>query len=124
MSINVTLNVSDSAQTGYTATPASNGSTYYYKYTGGSDGNGNVTEKVGSPQDIVVLMDTTGYKINDVSFANDPNDQLTWSRDSDTQITIADADTVVESNAYYKIVAANAAGTITFDCDPRITNDP
>ena len=124
MSINVTLNVSSSQQPGYTATPASNGTNFYYRYTGGTDGNGNVTEKVGSPQDIVVIMDTSGFKISDVSIGNDPNNQLTWSRDSEMQIRIADADTVAESNAYYKIVAANSAGTLTFDCDPRVTNDP
>ena len=123
MSINVNLAVSNTAQSGYASTTGSDNNTYYYKYTGGSDGSGSITETLGSPQDILVSLDTSGYKITGVSFSNDPEEQLSYSNLTDSQVTINDADTIAEANAYYSITVGNSAGTVTFPCDPRITNE-
>lgn len=122
MTKNVNLAVSNSAQTGYTSTAGSNGNTYYFAYTGGDDGHGNITETVGSPEDISVVLDTSGYSIDTVGFSNDPNNQLGWSRISDTSVTITDADTIAESDAHYGITAKLTSTGETFVCDPRVTN--
>ena len=123
MSINVNLAVSNSAQSGYNSTTGSDNNTYYYKYTGGTDGSGNITETVGSPQDIQVSLGTPGYKIMGVSFSDDPQEQLSYSNLSDSQVTINDADTIAEANAYYSITVGNSAGTVSFPCDPRVSNE-
>ncbi len=121
MSISVGLYCSNTNQTGYTSTTGSSGNTYYYKYDGGSDGSGNVTETVGTPQDIVVTMKTAGYDINAVTISGDDDDQLSSTVDSTTQATITDADTVAETGASYCIQAKAGSGE-TFNCDPRVTN--
>ena len=125
MTINVELYNSTTAETGYSSATGSDGNTYYYKYTGGSDGAGNVMETVGNGQDILVTLQTTGYTVYTASTSNDPESQLGVSvNPGSTTVTIGDRATAAESNAEYTVTVQTTinGGNVTIPCDPRVTN--
>ena len=122
----VTLDVRDFAATsgdGYKNTVASNGATYSYKYSGGTDSNGGVEVVTGTGTltlTVTVNADPR-YVIGNVAFANDVGD-LSWARISGYIAVITDTD-LDNENAYYSVlIVDNGAGSCTLPCDPPIIN--
>lgn len=109
---------------GYTDTTASNNAVYSYKYTGGDNDHGNISETVGQgAASIEVDLDGgSNYQITDVTFTNDSQNQLSWhaGTDADNAVVI-DANTQVEDASYCTTVRDTSANC-TFQCDPMIDN--
>jgi hypothetical protein len=122
----VTLDIRNSAQTepGWINVAASNGSIYGYRYGGGSDGTGNVTEQGRGNADITInlIADASYYKMEDVAFSNDPENQLSRKSIQDLQVVVNDKNDKVESNAYYSITVKDKVANCTLVCDPRVSN--
>jgi hypothetical protein len=128
-SISVGLDVrnwASSGSDGYTSTTATNNAVYSYKYSGGSDGNGNVNDTVGSGALTinVGLASDSRYTIHGVNIVDDVENQLTQSPGANsTSWVVMDADSQTGS-AYYQVVVSDNSANCTFLCDPRVTNVP
>jgi hypothetical protein len=109
---------------GYTNTTASNNAVYSYKYTGGDDDHGDISETVGSGAATIDVNLNGGsrYQISDISFNGASPGQLSWSGGGDSA-AIIDANTAVE-NATYCTKVTDSTGNCYFNCDPMIGNDP
>lgn len=128
----VTLNISRTAQTGYTlATDIKPHTerTYYYQYTGGntSNNNGDVETNTGTPIDFTVSLGTpaSSYEIKKVNFiGNANNDGSANVASSKQSATINDrAQHKGEITYCLKIEdIGDPNGRCTFDCDPKIIN--
>jgi len=122
----VTLDIRNSAQTepGWTNVVATNGVTYGYRYAGGSDGSGNVTEQGRGTVNITVdlIADSNYYKMQEIAFSDDPGDQLSKKSLDDLKVVIRDKNDKVESSAYYSITVKDKQAGCTLVCDPRISN--
>jgi hypothetical protein len=108
---------------GYTNTTASNNAVYSYKYTGGDNGHGNISETIGLGS-ATIDVDIAGgpnYRISEITFANDTNHQLSWSGGGGSAAVI-DANTQVE-NASYCTAVTDTSANCTFNCDPMISNE-
>ncbi len=116
-------NVSSGGADGYTDVTASNGKTYSYKYSGGEGKGGDVTFHVGTPATVVVqLHSDPRYTINDVTFKDDTNSQLSYPNpDAGKTATIQDKNTVAQQ-AQYKVVVKDSTANATVPCDPMIIN--
>lgn len=115
-----------STDPGWVSVKASNGADYSFKYAGGSDGNGNIDETSRGQADITVsLVCDARYRIHDVHLKDDPKNQLSKQQVADRSAVVRDKNDKVESNAYYSIVVKDTGNSdCTFDCDPKISNDP
>ena len=123
---NATLDVRNfpsNGSDGYTNTTASNNAVYSYKYSGGTDNAGGMQTKVGNGVATLNLsLDSDNrYSIDNVSFKDDPQNQLAWRGNAPTTGVITDANTAVET-AHYKVKVADATASCTFDCDPMVDN--
>ena len=101
----VSLDVSNVATSGYTPTTASNGSTYYYKFTGGntSANNGDVDVSTGQGQAAitVTLNSDARYSITGISF-NPTTSQLSWRAGGNAKTAvITDTATTVGTYKYH-----------------------
>lgn len=127
--INVNLDVRNEgagSAPGYTSTTASDGSTYYFKYTGGSDGNGGVEESAsaGSGTITVQIGGDPRYTVSEVKFGGDIENQLSWAYGANTTVAvITDADTS-SGDGTYSVIGHDSAANCTFRCDPPIKNNP
>ena len=128
-SLNVGLDVRNFAASGgdgYTTTPASNGALYSYKYSGGTDGNGNAND---AGEGILTITVTVGtdprYTINGVTFSGDIENQLSAPTPAAgaTSVVITDSDAATGSG-YYAVTVNDTSAVCTLVCDPRITNTP
>jgi len=117
-------NFSSGGDDGYTDVRASNGTTYSYKYSGGSGKGGDVTFHVGTPATVVVhVQSDPRYTIDNVSFTGDVNHQLSYPNPSaGTTATIQDTNTVAQQ-AEYKVVIKDSTANATVPCDPKIINN-
>ena len=117
-------NSSSGGADGYIDTTASNGAVYSYKYSGGS-GNGGNAEFPGRGRVTVVvqLRSDARYTIANVSFAADPNNQLSWvsNPNAPTTATIQNLNSVVQA-AYYNVTVRDSTANCTIACDPMIIN--
>jgi hypothetical protein len=132
MNIDVFLDVRNSSSGGndrWVDVLASNGRTYSYRYTGGSDGQGNVTANVGGGSvtiTVSIVATDARYKITGVPL-NDPavgsgHAQLAKSiAGSGRTATITDVATE-RDDASYCITVTDMSASCTIACDPRITN--
>ncbi len=111
---------------GYTNTTASNNAVYCYMYTGGTDGHGGIEETADAGVGIItVTVGTDGrYKISDITFTGDIQNQLTRlvTLNSNTA-TITDSDTST-GDGYYSVIVSDTTANCTFACDPPIKNKP
>lgn len=127
--VNVDLDIRNSASSGadgYTNTTTSNGSTYCYKYSGGTDGNGGVEESAnaGSGTITVQIGGDPRYSISNVTFSGDIESQLSWAQGANNTIAvITDTDTS-SGSGYYSVLGHDSTADCTFPCDPIITNRP
>jgi hypothetical protein len=125
---NVNLDVRNAATgpaPGYSQVTASNNTVYYYKYTGGSDGNGNLTVKVGTGQAAITV--TVGsdprYSITNITF-NPTTTHFTWHGGGHAAVAvIVDPASIVEE-AKYTCIVTDSTANCTIPCDPVIRNVP
>lgn len=121
----VSLDVSNVATSGYTPTTASNGSTYYYKFTGGntSANNGDVDVSVGGGQAAITvsLNSDSRYTINSISF-NPTSDQLRSQGNAPTSRVIIDT-AVAVGTFKYTVTVNDSTANCTIPCDPNIINN-
>ncbi len=134
MTVNVQLSVSETSKPGYIPAKAEKGGSLYYKYTGGTDVKGDVTEHAGKPQGIVVRLEKNdNYGIWSIKFSKDREHQLSVKGQlSDLGVgvtplwakgTIIDKDTAKEAGAHFSVVVENRDNGQMFDCDPGVSND-
>ena len=122
----VTLDVRDFAATsgdGYTNTIASNGATYSYKYSGGTDGNGgvDVVTGTGTMTITVTIVADPRYLVSSVSFNNDLGD-LSWALGASAYIAVITDTDLDNENAYYSVFVSVHTAGCTMPCDPPIRN--
>ena len=126
---NVGLDVRNSPSSGndgYTSTTASNNAVYCYEYSGGTDGQGGVEETLseGAGTITVSVGGDPRYKITDVTFTGDIQNQLSRvvSPNGYTAV-ITDTDTST-GDGYYSVIIIDTTANFTFACDPTIKNKP
>jgi hypothetical protein len=122
----VTLDVRDFAATsgdGYTNTVASNGATYSYKYSGGTDGNGGVevVTGTGTLTITVTISADPRYLVSSVSFNNDLGD-LSWAFGASAYVAVITDTDLDNENAYYSVIVSDHTAGCTMPCDPPIIN--
>jgi hypothetical protein len=109
---------------GYTETTATNSTKYYYKYSGGTEGDGNVKVKKDKAAEITVTVGNDArYSVSGVSVTNDSKHDITTDF-SGVTATINDDAKDVESGMEYTITVYDSTAKTKFDCDPRIDNVP
>ena len=127
--INVSLDCRNWAPTqgdGYTLSTSSISTSYGYKFSGGSDGNGNVTEYTddGSGQGTITV--TSGgdprYIINNVQFIGDNHTDMSWTHGAASNIAIITDSNVDNENVYYNVTVQDTTANCLFICDPDINN--
>ncbi|MEO6104544.1 MAG: hypothetical protein ABIP44_13040 [Pseudoxanthomonas sp.] len=125
---NVSLDVrncSSGGSDGYTDVVASNGATYSYKYTGGSDGNGNVRVTVGSGQAAINV--TVGgdprYSITNITF-NPADSQFTWHAGGQAKVAVIVDTATAVATVKYTVIVTDSTAHCTVPCDPMIQNTP
>ena len=124
----VSLDVRDFASTpgdGYTNTTASNGATYSYKYSGGTDGNGGVVVVTGSGTltITVTIVADPRYLVSSVTFSNDLGD-LSWAFGASAYIAVITDTDLDNENAEYSVIVSDHTAGCTMPCDPPIKNQP
>jgi hypothetical protein len=135
----IALNITTTQITGYKSTTSSNGTIYYYQYTGGNDGNGGIDVTVSNGTDNVKLSLNTFPST--VSIVSDPNGvqffnsdgsaytgaDLSWELKNKSEIEgiITDKSNTT-GNYKYSVFLSDSSGNQpnTFTCDPEIINKP
>jgi hypothetical protein len=122
----VTLDVRDFAATsgdGYTNTIATNGATYSYKYSGGTDGNGGVEVVTGTGTLTVTVTVSADprYVIREVTFTGNVGD-LSWAFGASAYIAVITDTDLDNENGYYSVLVADTTAGCTLPCDPPIKN--
>lgn len=132
MSKDVQLNINlTSGGAGWTEVTASNGTIYYYKYTGGNQagggaGNGVNEFQVENPPvhesfDLTFTAnDSNLYKF--IEFHNKNNAPDLHAVVSESKVTVIDRCTTVGDFNWGVKVALKSDSTVTFSCDPLIRN--
>jgi hypothetical protein len=124
----VSLDVRNFAATqgdGYTNTTASDGATYSYKYSGGTDGNGGVEVITGTGTLTITVHVAADprYVISDVTFNNDVGD-LSWAFGENAYYAVITDTDLDNENAYYSVLIRDGTAGCTMPCDPPIKNIP
>lgn len=122
--VNVTLDCRNSRSNGdgYVNVKGSNNQWYSYKYTGGSDGAGNVTVHKNQPANVVVTIQADQrYHVSDTAVTNDPHGNISKSK-GDKTATFADDAKDVERDIYYQVTVLDNVANATFVADPKIDN--
>lgn len=128
MSININLDIragASSGNDGYTNTPTNDGKTYCYKWTGGTDGQGNIVEHLKSGVESITVTSVADRRFQIINSEMSPgNTQFTITVTSTYQATISDIGSVKEDD-YFKLQFKDTIpghNNRTFWCDPRIKN--
>lgn len=119
-------NIPSNGSDGYTNTTASNQAIYSYRYSGGSDGLGNIEEIADDISGTITvgIHSDPRYRFSNVVFSGDVENQLSWQPgDAPTVVVITDSDTQTGSGSYCTTVSDTSANC-SFSCDPSITNKP
>ena len=127
--ITVTLDIrcwASNGSDGYTNTTTNDGQTYCYKYSGGTDGAGNVTEHLSSGVAQINIESVADRRYHLINTAmNEGNTQFRISVQSTYQAVITDIGTATEDD-YFKLQFQDTIeghNNRTFWCDPRVKND-
>ncbi len=114
---------SSNGSDGYTDTTASNGDAYSYRYSGGEGKGGDLTFKIRGRVTINVhLTNGSGYTIEDVSFTDDDNKQLSWKNPNAGKVAVIQNMNSVVQTANYKVTVKDEGADVTVPCDPKIIN--
>lgn len=127
--VNVNLDVRNEeagSAPGYSTTTASNGSTYYYKFSGGTDGNGSVEESAnaGTGTITVQIGGDPRYTISDINLSGDIQNQLSLAQGENSTIAIITDTDTSSGDGYYSVLGSDSTANCTFSCDPPIRNNP
>ncbi len=111
---------------GYTDIDAC-GSTYSYKYSGGTGNGGDVTFTGRRPVTVVLKLNNASssdrrYTLRDVTFEGDDNHQLSWSGKAPTNGVINDKNDVAQTASYKVMVDDATKASCSIPCDPKIIN--
>lgn len=124
----VSLDVKDShsdASTHYVNVRADGGQDYSFKYSGGSDGYGGITEIIGSGSSKITISvnDHPRFHIVSCTFIHNEKGDLSCVISADKKnVVITDSD-VDAFDGYYKVVVKdNNAAQALVPCDPPIKN--
>ncbi len=122
----ISLDIRNSAsngQDGFTNTTTSDGQTYCYKWSGGTDGAGDVQElrSAGVAQINVNLIADPRYHIVTGAFSAGDT-QFTFTKTGDRTATITDAGTAAEQDYFNVQITDTTRANCTFWCDPRVGN--
>lgn len=122
----ISLDIRNSAsngQDGFTNTTTSDGQTYCYKWSGGTDGQGGVQESrsAGVAQINVNLIADPRYHIVAGSFSGGDT-QFTFTKTGDRSAVVSDAGTAAEQDYFNVQVSDTSRANCTFWCDPRVGN--
>jgi hypothetical protein len=122
----ITLDVRNGASNGndgYTNTSTTDGQTYCYRWTGGTDNAGDVLESIraGVAQINVQLRADSRYHIVTGGFG-DGNTQFSFSVTDNYNGVISDVGTVAENDYFNLQVSDSSRQNCTFWCDPRVGN--
>ena len=125
----ITLSLHDTpahGSDGYTNVAAC-GSTYSYKYSGGTGNGGDVTFIGRRPVTVVLKLNNASpsdrrYTFGDVTFEGDDNDQLSWSGNAPTNGVINDKNDVAQTASYKVMVDDATKASCSIPCDPKIIN--
>jgi hypothetical protein len=126
--VNVSLDVrngSSGGAGGYTDVIASNGRTYSYKYTGGTDNHGNVNVSVGHGQAAITVTVGTDarYSIPNITF-NPADTQFTWHAGGHAAVAVIVDTAVTVVSVKYTVSVFDINAGCTIPCDPVIHNVP
>ena len=107
-------------------TTGSNNQPYTYLYSGGTDGNGDMTTTVGNGAQILnVDIEGQRFTYSGVEFTRDDQSQLSINGNTTSRVMIKDKNDAAETDAYYCVVVNDTQATgVTVKCDPMITNLP
>jgi len=124
--VNVSLDVrnfSSGGADGYTDVLASNGATYSYKYTGGSDNHGNVQVMVGGGQAAINVMvgGDPRYSITNITF-NPTDSQFTWHAGGNARVAVIIDTAATVASVKYTVIVTDSTAHCTVPCDPMIQN--
>ena len=132
MSKDVKLNINTTnGGAGWTEVTATNGSKYYYKYTGGNqagggDGNGtNEFQVVNPPVHESFDLTFTGNDDNTYKFVEFHNKNSSPDLSgvvSESKVTVIDKCTTVGDFNWGVKIALKSNETVTFSCDPTVRN--
>ena len=111
---------------GWTNTTASNGDAYAYRYTGGDDGAGGLSQIVNTGRDTAPLrlVADQRYQNDTCHFHDDTQSQLSWQGASPYAGSIIDVNNQVETAEYTMVIADTGNGNCTINCDPPVANRP
>ncbi|MDE2149795.1 MAG: hypothetical protein KGJ55_08195 [Gammaproteobacteria bacterium] len=124
----INLDVRDapsSGADGYTDVTAC-GTQYSYRYSGGGGKGGDVTFTSRGKVTVVIKLNNDSnagrrYTINDISFKNDANGQLSWVSNAPANGVIHDKNDKLQA-ASYKVTVNDATADCDVPCDPMIIN--
>lgn len=126
---NVSLDVRNSSSggaDGYKDVAASNGNIYSYKYTGGSDGRGNVrVVGIGAGQAAinVSLHSDARYTITNIAFY--PADtQFSWHAGGNATVAVIVDTAVAVTSVKFTAIVTDSIANCWIPCDPMIQNVP
>lgn len=124
---NVTLDVRDKApiKSGYKSVVASDGSVYYFKYSGGDEqhDDGTVTNKITSEEIIfeVSLTCADCYIIESVGFTNHANQLTAGAKTHPRKLHIHNQNNA-HLNGRYTVIVKRLDKNVSIPCDPPIIN--
>lgn len=128
--VDVILSIVSEPTTGYTRASNGEGSDIncYYKFTGGTDGNGNVVvTTIGQKTNIVVILAPDGtrqeYDIVTGFWKGDPVAKMRFEIPGRNKLKIIDDADVVDDVAYSVVVTPQKGPRRLILCDPRVAND-
>ena len=116
-------NFSSNGSDGYTNVQASNGRTYSYQYTGGTDGHGNNTVTVGGGQASIEvwLHSDPRYSITSITF--NPNDnQFSWHAGNNAAVAVINDTATAAVSVKWTATVTDSTAQCTIPCDPTIDN--
>lgn len=98
---------------------------YYYQFTGGTEGNGDVVTS--SAIDItvdVISLDGGNYQVDDLDFDNNPGNQFKFNKNANKKGGTLEDKKTTTGTFYYKLKMTDAGDKdCKFTCDPKITNN-
>ena len=122
----VSLQVMRHSDDGFRQTSTQQGNHYYYQFTGGNMGNGDVVIRNGSPQTIeVTLVNSVRFEIIGASTTGDNQDhiQISWNVNSPNEIVFTDQAHLAEEGVEIFIQIRDLSNLKEFVCDPRVSNE-
>ncbi|MDO6710053.1 hypothetical protein Q4567_04905 [Aliiglaciecola sp. 2_MG-2023] len=129
MDATVTLDVRNfrsAAGSGYTNIPASNARTYSYRFTGGPNNDGTITEITGTGQALITVhvQADPRYHITDITFGSNGANDLSWRSTFPPYLAVITDTNTDNIDSEYSVVILDTVANARVLCDPAIKNRP